>query len=404
MADDDFNLNDVLPLLISRQRQQEAERASAALPGAVAKTVGQTVAPNLYDLFTQPRPSPGAPVPNAQGKVPSQSGMDPRYISALRDVGMLGAGGAVGRLAAPLAGEAAGLAGRVAPSFEATGALRAISGAAGLMPDEAEAARLSPERRQAIEYAKQKAAAESAAKSQAITGQAEAEAKAAAIKAQSEREQERQAQMAAALKAKQERETPFREAHPFITKALPFAGVAASALVPAGLGTAGRSKLQSFVNDWREAADTASKAVTGKSKGAATLAVNKLKDFEEKWPEMQARYKPGIGQTAAAAGLPAEGVLLPTEYDALTQDPNSPSKPTLQDWKDAATRAAIVGGIGGTTAAKLGSSLGTPVRPYVGGPGIIRSYEQRYPLTRAQQNALLLSQQLKQIPKNKSGQ
>src|SRR5882672_1967002 len=393
MADNNFNLEDILPLLISRQKQQAAEKAS----GDVAGLAGKTLAPNLYDLLTQPRPAPAQPIPNAAGKVPPQDCMDPRMAPALRDVGALAAGGAIGRVAAPLAGEAAGLAGRVAaPSLDSSGAMRAIGGMAGMAPpDTAQAARLSYEQKQQLEFQRRQAETQAAAEQSRIQGQTQAQIESDKTKAEAQRQLEAQKQTDLATALKKEREQPFREKYSNIANALPWAGVAASYALPALAGAAGRSKLQSFVNDWQDAAKEASSKVLGKSKTAAALATNKLRDFEEKWPDMQARYKPGIGQTVAAAGIPVEGVALPTEYDALTQDPNSPSKPTLKDWADIAQSRGIAAGLGGFGAAKLGAASGSPVRPYIGGQGIVNTYNQRYPMTPKQ---LAIAQALKQLP------
>src|ERR1700719_2244489 len=185
----DFSLEDILPLLISRQKQQEAERAS----GAAAGLAGKVLAPNLTDYLTQPQPKPAPPIPNKAGKIPPQDPMDPRIVPALRDVGMLGAGGALGRVAAPLAGEAAALAGRVAPRLDPSGGMRAVGGAAMMAPpDQAQATRLTYEQKQQLEFEKQKAAAAAAAQQQGITGQAEAQAKADALKAENQRQIEEQ--------------------------------------------------------------------------------------------------------------------------------------------------------------------------------------------------------------------
>src|SRR6266853_4510325 len=213
MADNNFNLEDILPLLISRQKQQAAEKAS----GDVAGLAGKTLAPNLYDLLTQPRPAPAQPIPNAAGKIPSQDGMDPRMVPALRDVGALGAGGAIGRVAAPLAGEAAGLAGRVAaPSLDSSGAMRAIGGMAGMTPpDTAQAAgmRLPYDERVKLQVEKQKKEQDIAA--EAARTQAQIETDKAKAEAQRQLEGQRQLDLAAALK--KERETPFKEKYPNIT-------------------------------------------------------------------------------------------------------------------------------------------------------------------------------------------
>src|SRR5882672_6804610 len=132
---EDFNLEDILPLLIQQKKTQDALDSQRNAVGTIGSTAGKMLAPNLYDLLTQPRPAPAQPIPNAVGKVPPQDGMDPRMVPALRDVGALGVGGAIGRVAAPLAGEAAGLAGRVAaPSLDSSGAMRAIGGMAGMTP------------------------------------------------------------------------------------------------------------------------------------------------------------------------------------------------------------------------------------------------------------------------------
>ena len=412
----DFNLEDILPLLISRQKQQAAEDASRALPGAAAGAVGKTLAPNLYDLLTQPRPAPAQPIPNAVGKIPEQDGMDPRMVPALRDVGLLGAGGAIGRAAAPLAGEAAGLAGRVAspsfmagkaaPSLDSSGALRVLGGEAMLSPpDTAEAAgmRLPYEERvklqaakqaqeQQLELEKQRAAqgtAAEAARTQAQT-QAGIEADKARAEAQRQLEAQRQQDMAAALK--KEREMPFREAHSDWAKALPILGAAGATALPPIAGAIQKIPLNRFVNKWEKAGQVADKALEGRAKMPATLATKKLEDFENKWPAMEKRYTPGLLTKSIAATLPAEGVAFPTEYDFSTQDPNSSGRPTMGDVGDTALRAAGAGLVG-TGFTKLGSGFVPKTLPYTGGGGTISAYNTKYPPTKAQQK--LIADQLR---------
>jgi hypothetical protein len=140
----DPTLDDILPLLMQQKQQDEIRQSSRDFPGAVAgaaSLAGRVLAPNLTDLLTKPRPAPAPPIPNAAGKIPPQDGMDPRYVPAMRDIGLLGAGGAAGRIAAPLAEGAVQAAGRFTPSLAApSDALKAITGGMALEPTSASAA------------------------------------------------------------------------------------------------------------------------------------------------------------------------------------------------------------------------------------------------------------------------
>jgi len=393
-------LDEILPLLLQQKKMQDIEGQRKA----AATYLGGYVAPNLTDYLTQSRPTPGPyqqpqsgtgpPSPITAGKIPSESPIDPRLVGAARDAGVLGAGGLLGRAAGALGEGAAGLAGKVAaPSLDSSGALRAIGGAAALAPpDTAQAARLSPEQRQQLEFERRKAAADAAAEQSRIQGQTQAgiEADKARAEAQRQLEAQKQADMAAALK--KEREMPFREKYQHQAEMMPVAGMLASAAIPYAKGLASKIPLGRFTGDWEKAGNVAEQALRGRNKGPATLAVNKLQDFEKKWPEMEKRYTPGLGQTALTSIIPAEMTAFPTEYDAMTQNPNSPSKPTLDDIISTAGRAGLAGAVG-TGAAKFGAGLVPKTRPYVGGQGIINAYNTRYPPTKVQQK--LIADQLR---------
>ncbi len=405
----DPTLEDIIPALLQQKKMEDIEGQRKA----AATYLGGYAAPNLTDYLTQPRQTPGPykqplsgtagpPSPITAGKIPSESPIDPRLVAAGRDAGMLGAGGLLGRVAAPLAEGAAGLAGRVAaPSLDSSGALRAIGGMGMLTPpDTAQAAgmRLPYEERVKLKAQEEQAritredeAAKAAqqqeseiARTQAQT-QSQIDSDKAKAEAQRQLEAQRQSDIADALK--RQREQPFREKYAGAAEMMPVAGMAASAAIPFATGLVNKIPLGRFTGGWQKAADTAEQALKGRSKGPATLAVSKLQDFENKWPGMEKRYTPGLGQTALTAVIPAEMTAFPTEYDAMTQNPNSPSKPTMEDIISTAGRAGLAGAVG-TGAAKFGAGLVPKTRPYVGGQGIVNAYNRRYPPTKTELKAI----------------
>src|SRR5258706_4146245 len=278
----DPTLDEIIPLLLQQKKMQDIEGQRKA----AATYLGGYVAPNLTDYLTQSRPTSGPyqqplsgtsgpPAPITAGKIPSEPPIDPRLVGAARDAGVLGVGGLLGRAAGALGEGAAGLAGKVAaPSLDSSGALRAIGGAAALAPpDTAQAARLSPEQRQQLEFERRKAAADAAAEQSRIQGQTQAgiEADKARAEAQRQLEAHKQQDMAAALK--KEREMPFREAHPDWAKALPILGVAGATGLPPIARAIQKIPLNRFVYQWEKARPVADKALEWKGSMTSTVAI-----------------------------------------------------------------------------------------------------------------------------------
>lgn len=438
MADQDtpdLDLNTLIPLLQSRQNQEAATQQSKAALGFA----GKIAAPNLYDMITQPQqhqplPNPGGP----PGKVPPQQGMDPRMPAALQEIGTLGGAGAAGkmlgagaRLAAPAAEAAGGLqaatnaVGRLGAAANEAGPAKAIAGAALQAPDmlnptnpAVAATRLTPEQRQEIEKQKQlqsitnQGAAEAAkakneadlarinaenqAKLQSSAAAAEQERKNKEADALLQRQLQQQSEADAEAKAKKAREEPFVSAHPYLAKSLPALGTGAATLLPAWMKSRGKVPLEQFVKDWAAADKAATTALKGKLKQPAVAAAEKLRDYENKWPDMEKRFTPGWKTNSAAAFVPAELAAVPTEMD-YTQPPDSPSRPHTPELLDTAGRAAGFGGLG-AFGSKLGPAMVNPVAPFTGGAGTVKAYERKYPPTKTELAAQAARATIPQAP------
>jgi hypothetical protein len=198
--------------------------------------------------------------------------------------------------------------------------------------------------------------------------------------------EQRQRDVAEALK-KKEMQRPFQEQHPYLSAALPWGTMAASAVHPALKNYLNSMMLRRFMGKWGQAGEEAATALgaakTKASAAPATLATERLKEFEARAPEMEQRYTPqGLSYAQAIPyGLATtEAGMFPTEWDYKFQGSDSPTKPGLQEWLNALAPSAAMG-VGAIGLSALGSKFGRPPAPlpFIGGPGIIRSYEQKFP-------------------------